>query len=168
MQEHIIVIHLNGNELVEIEQIRQQFDPLALEIKAHITLVFPFKSNLTTKALHAHIQQATQGISPFPVQLQTITGQDGRYLFLNVKQGKNQLIALHDKSYSDILKPYRHSFDYLPHVTIGRFQDERTFRKAFTAVQYIDTMWQTLIQNISIVLIGDNTNDTQEMIVTLS
>ncbi len=167
MINRVIVIYLESNGASEIEQIRRLYDPLASVIKAHITLVFPFESNLTTEALRAHVRQAVQGINPFSVQLQTITGQDGRYLFLNVKQGKNQLVALHDKLYSGILKPYRHSFDYLPHVTIGRFQDERTYRKAFAAVQNIDTMWQTLVQNISVVLIGDNTNDAQEMIVKL-
>ena len=167
MNNRVIVIYLEGNGLAEIEQIRRQYDPLAPTVKAHITLVFPFKSNLATEALRTHVRQAVQGINPFPVQLQTITGQDGRYLFLNVKQGKNQLITLHDKLYSGILKPYRHSFDYLPHVTIGRFQEEGTFRKAFAAVQNIDTMWQILVQNISVVLISDNTNDVQEMIVKL-
>jgi len=164
MNNRVIVINLEGNGLGEIEQIRRQYDPLAPAVKAHITLVFPFESDLAADALRAHVRQAVQGIGPFPVQLQTITGHNGRYLFLNIKQGKNQLISLHDKLYSGILNPYRHSFDYLPHVTIGRFQDERAFRQAFAAVQDIDTMWQTTAQKTSVVRTNDNPNHIETVI----
>ncbi|HFQ92542.1 MAG TPA: 2'-5' RNA ligase family protein [Anaerolineae bacterium] len=164
MKNRVIVIYLEDNGLGEIEQIRRQYDPLFPAVKAHITLVFPFESDLTTNALRAHVRQAAQGIGSFPVQLQTITGQDGRYLFLNVKQGKNQLISLHDKLYSGILKPYRHNFNYLPHVTVGRFQDRGAFLQALAATRNVATIWQTTAQKISIVLTSDNHNQIETVI----
>ena len=101
----------NGHE---IEKIRRQYDPLYGLIDPHITLVFPFSSPLSKTQLVDHTVQALANFPPFPIRLQGITATPDRYLFLNVKEGNDQLNALHDNLYSGILRSFhsRH-FTYL-------------------------------------------------------
>jgi 2'-5' RNA ligase superfamily len=84
MAKRAIVVFPTFDGLHLIEQLRRRFDPLASTIKAHITLVFPFESDLAAEQLHSHMQEAVHGIHPFQVRFQSITGHDGGYLFLEV------------------------------------------------------------------------------------
>jgi 2'-5' RNA ligase len=102
MEKRAIVILPKFDNLHLVERLREQFDPLAPLIQAHITLVFPFESDLSTEQLLSHIQQAIHGIRPFTVQLQGITGHEDEYLFLNIIRGNDLLIELHDRLYSGI------------------------------------------------------------------
>ena len=149
MSKRAIVVFPKFEELHLIHQIRVQFDPLVHAIEPHITLVFPFENNLSAEHLQTHIRQAVQGIGPFPVQLHGITGSEGEYLFLNVKRGNDQLIELHDRLYSGALAVYlsvEHTF--IPHLTVGRFSNTGAFFRALEDVQKIDTVFQTVIEEV--------------------
>lgn len=65
-----------------IQSIRERYDPLADYIPPHITLVFPFESELSTQALSGHIALALAGVKKFHVRASGVTGdaRDG-YLF---------------------------------------------------------------------------------------
>ena len=90
-----------------IQTIREKYDPLAHCIAPHITLVFPFDSNLPADELILHFSEALSGMKRFRLQLKRITGdfRDG-YLFLDVKRGNDQIIELHDKLYDGILQRF--------------------------------------------------------------
>ncbi|HML68430.1 MAG TPA: 2'-5' RNA ligase family protein [Clostridia bacterium] len=102
-----IVLYPIFNDLEKIQSIRERFDPLAKYIAPHITLVFPFESDLSTADLDAHMRCALDDVKKFDVQLQGITGdyRDG-YLFLNVKKGNDEIINLHDRLYSGVLEQF--------------------------------------------------------------
>ena len=51
------------------------------------------------------MRRATKGLTPFEVTLREVTGHIEEYLFLNVKRGADQLVALHDQLYSGVLSP---------------------------------------------------------------
>lgn len=57
-----IVILPRFEGLDRIEQFRRRYDPLASRIAPHITLVFPFESDLSADQLCAHMQQVIQGL----------------------------------------------------------------------------------------------------------
>jgi 2'-5' RNA ligase len=104
-----------------VDALRRRFDPLVEVIPAHITLVFPFESELAPDALRAHIEGAVRGVGPFPIRLRAISGVEGRYVFLHVEQGNAALIELHDRLYTGPLLQYlTTAFTYIPHVTLGR------------------------------------------------
>lgn len=114
-----------------IERMRRAYDPLADFIAPHITLVFPFTSAIATEALAAHMRRATRDLTPFEVMLREVTGHMEEYLFLNVKRGADQLVALHDQLYSGILTRYlapEHTFT--PHLTVGRLDSAERFALA--------------------------------------
>jgi hypothetical protein len=66
--------------------------------------VFPFDSELPTGQLRDHVQSCVAGLAPFPVRLSQVTGSEGEYLFLNIKRGNDELIALHDRLYTGPLE----------------------------------------------------------------
>ena len=103
MRERTIMIFPKFNNMEIIDSIRKKYDPLADLVRPHITLVFPFHSDITDAELGSHIENAISGISPFSLHPAGIFKQEdafGNYLFLDVKEGKKELIRLHDRLYS--------------------------------------------------------------------
>jgi 2'-5' RNA ligase len=126
-----IVLFLPGPEPDSVVALRRQFDPLFGSLAAHVTLVFPFQSDMLPEALRLHVEQAVRGVSPVTVRLAGVTGANGQYLFVNVKRGNDALIELHDRLYRGPLEAYlSREFTYTPHVTVGRFTDDVAFRAA--------------------------------------
>jgi 2'-5' RNA ligase len=122
---------VGDGQAAEIERLRQAYDPLAEVIPAHITLAFPFESELEAGELEAHMRAAARGIGRFVVELREITGQEGEYLFLNVKRGNDAIIALHDRLYTGPLAEHlspAHTF--VPHLTVGRLANAVAFNVA--------------------------------------
>jgi 2'-5' RNA ligase len=151
MSKRAIVVFPKFEELHLIHQLRRQFDPLANTIEPHITLVFPFESNLSAEHLQTHIRQAVRSIGPFPVQLHGITGSEGEYLFLNVKRGNDQLIELHDCLYSGVLAVYlsvEHAF--IPHLNVGRLENKAAFLSALEEARKVSTVFQTVIEEVAV------------------
>ena len=105
----------------EILAVRERFDPLAQEIPAHVTLVFPFEDTLSDAALEMHLRRALSGCARFAVTFGGITAHENEYLFLNVKRGNDAFIALHDALYTGPLARHlNRQHTYVPHVTVGR------------------------------------------------
>ncbi|CAG8998137.1 MAG: hypothetical protein CENE_00074 [Candidatus Celerinatantimonas neptuna] len=76
------------------------------------------------------MEEQLTGICPFELMAKGVTGASDGYVFLDLKVGNGQMIALHDKLYSRILKPYHNRFiPYTPHITIARIQDEQIHQK---------------------------------------
>lgn len=56
-----------------IDKVREQYDPLANHVRPHITLVFPFDSDLETNRLEEHISTVLSEITPFEIILNGVT-----------------------------------------------------------------------------------------------
>jgi 2'-5' RNA ligase len=151
-----------------IDQLRRRFDPLASRIAPHISLVFPFESDLSVDRLRAHMQQVMEGMAPFPVQLRGITGHDGEYLFLNVVRGNNRLIDLHDRLYSGPLAAYlMPEYPYHPHVTVGRLADRAEFSQGLAIAREVRVTFQTVVREIATVRIESDGEIWEEFRVSL-
>ena len=139
MYKRVIALFPPPSVLEPIAELRRRFDPLAARMPPHLTLVFPFASDLSLHGLCAHMERATRGIGPFPIRLAGITGSEEQYLFLNVKRGNDTIIALHDRLYCGPLRDHlslAHTF--VPHLTVGRLPSREAFRSALataTALQ---------------------------------
>ena len=124
-----IVLFPKFHNIDAIQAARERFDPLANYIAPHITLVFPFECALSAEELRAHLHTALAGAKKFNVRLSGVTGdvRDG-YLFLNVKQGNDEIIDLHDRLYSGALESFLYrKVTYCPHVTVGRIEQQDAF-----------------------------------------
>ncbi len=145
-----IILFPSFDNMNSIKRIREKYDPLANYIAPHITIVFPFDSEISTDDLRVHFNKALKGVKKFYVQLNGFTGdfRDG-YLFLNVKKGNDNIIELHDKLYSETLESFLFKkVTYCPHLTVGRLQQPVEFDKVMDELACYGESFETVIDKI--------------------
>ena len=142
-----------------IEDIRKKYDPLQGFILPHITLVFPFESDLTNEELNLYLKESLSDVPPFTLELEGFSKQKDRYgyyLFLNVVQGTEVIKNIHDILYKDKLKEFDLGYKYIPHMTVGKLSSMELLDKAFEdVIQYTDK-FSTIVKKISVETIGEN------------
>jgi 2'-5' RNA ligase len=164
-----IVIFPSFTDPAPIERLRRAYDPLADFIAPHITLVVPFTSDIPTEALARHMRQATHDLSPFDVTLREVTGHIGEYLFLNVKRGVDQLIALHDWLYSGMLATYlAPEQTFTPHLTVGRLDSAARFAEALADARQMTTPFTFRVKEIVAYRISEERSRAVECRLSLS
>lgn len=140
-----------------IDAVRTKYDPLAALVRPHITLVFPFESNLHTGDIAEWLHTALQGIGPFALLLQGVSRHSdafGHYLFLNVRKGKERIKTLHSLLYAGILRQYKLNKPYDPHMTIGKLPSEDSLNAAYRDARQLDTAFSTTVDTIFVETIG--------------
>jgi 2''-5'' RNA ligase len=156
-----------------INKIRDKYDPLASHVRPHITLVFPFNSELQYKELNEHLKNALSSINPFEVTLKGFTPVKsfGNHLFLNIAEGGDKIIEIHKKLYTGILEPYMPQWlkekNFLPHMTVGNMEDENEYKAAIDEVSNINDAFRTVVTKISVENIDANEDSIIEMEVDL-
>jgi 2'-5' RNA ligase len=156
-----------------IDRIREQYDPLTNHVRPHMTLVFPFDSDIGAAEIKEHISSAIIGMPPFEVILHGITPvyHPRNYLFLNVQKGRDELVELHRRIYTGILQGYYPEWlkdkAFLPHMTVGLIDDEEAFKKAILATSQIDDSFRTTVDEIGVEIIDENEDSIMEMTVPL-
>lgn len=153
-----IVLYPNFTNISIINGIRDKYDPLSSYIAPHITIVFPFDSDIHLEDLKLHLNNAMKGLKKFPVVLNEITGdfRDG-YLFLNVKKGNDNIIELHDRLYTGILSPYLiKKMTYGPHLTVGVLSEQIDFDNAIDQLSNNHEKFAAIIDRLYVINI-DNT-----------
>ena len=163
-----IVIFPEFERIERIIELRRAYDPLAFAVPPHLTLVFPFESDLAMVALATHVAAAVEGIAPFAIELHGVTGDGDEYLFLNVKRGNDSVIALHDRLYTGPLAPFlssRHT--YVPHLTVGRLERPATFAVALAQAARLADTFTTVVREVAVYQIGPGDSRTVELTVPL-
>ncbi len=131
MTQYAIVAFPDTDALEIIEAIRQRFDPQVRLIAAHITLVFPFQSSDSLGAIRSHVAKVAASTAPFRVYLAGVRIGDGEYLYLDIDEGRENVIALHQQLYTGPLAGVMSAERlYEPHVTIGRIANVQTLDDA--------------------------------------
>ncbi|MGL5330516.1 MAG: 2'-5' RNA ligase family protein [Peptostreptococcaceae bacterium] len=157
-----------------INLIRDKYDPLANHVRPHITLVFPFYSEIDTIDLKKHITSVLQDFNKFEIILSSITPTDsyGKYLFLNIQKGKDEIIQLHKRLYTGILESYYPKWieedEFLPHMTVGRFEDEEKFKCAINDTKDIKCKFKSIVNEISVEIIDENEDSIIEFNIDLN
>ena len=147
MSERTIMIFPKFSNMEIIDRIRRNYDPLADLVRPHITLIFPFHSDIADAELGSHIENAISGIRPFSLQL-------AGNLFLDVKEGKKQLIQLHGRLYSGALSSFSSEIPYSPHMTLGNLENRNALHAAYETVKSISESFSTVADTISVEKIG--------------
>lgn len=164
-----IVLFPKFENIDAIQAVRERFDPLASFIAPHITLVFPFESELSTQEIGDHVRRAIEGVKRSSVQLSSVTGdfRDG-YLFLNVKRGNDSIIDLHDKLYRGVLEQYLfRKMTYCPHVTVGRLEQPTEFDQALEELAKFSEQFEVEIDRISVENIDSHEQSMIELVFDL-
>lgn len=130
-----------------IQSFRKKHDPLAEKIRPHITLVFPFESPLAHGEVQRHIETCTEDISPFELSLSDISFTGEEWIWLEVKEGKDEIHQLHNRLYSGPLEEFKHpAIPYIPHLTLGRSELSKSeilndWNPQFDLTSKIDTVF---------------------------
>ncbi len=159
MSARTIMIFPEFENIDVINDIRKKYDPLADLVLPHITLVFPFESELTNDELNLHLKECLRGIKPFKIGLEGFSKQEnkyGNYLFLNVVQGMDVIKYIHDKLYEDKLKQFDSGNDYVPHITVGKVSSMELLDKAIDDVNKYNDKFSTVVKKISVEMIGEH------------
>ena len=169
MTKRAIVIFPAFAQIELIEHLRLAYDPFAAVIRPHLTLVFPFESPISAEQLALHMSRVAQILGPFPLHMQGITGYASEYLFLNVKSGNDQLIALHEQLYTGVLAPYLTLEEtYLPHLTVGRLSNTTAWTSALRQAQSVTASFETEVHELIAYRLEGETSGNVECGVRLS
>ena len=137
LTEYCVYLPLQTETLDLIQGLRQRFDPLAELIPPHVTLVFPFKTNLEIEAILASVTEAIESFRKFHFTLGSVICSES-YVFLPVVEGEDEIRNLHAALYGTDLKPFRSQVhEYSPHVTIGRYKDESEAKMILSEVKVL-------------------------------
>ncbi|MGG0239640.1 2'-5' RNA ligase family protein [Bacillus rhizoplanae] len=169
MIQRTILLFLGSDDLYEIEELRRKYDPLFGLISPHITLVFPFMSEVSNENLKKHIETNVSNMNSFHITLSPMVTNAEEYLFVLIEEGKGNIIELHDKLYTDFLQTFlRKEIPYIPHITVGRKSNkEQAVRFIQNLHPFRDTMRFT-IDKITVESIGENEESIIEFEVQLT
>lgn len=173
MVERCIMIFPEFSNMSIIDGIRAKYDPLAHHVRPHITLVFPFQSDISTKELQAHLDKVLSKVKPFEITLQGITPVKsfGNYLFLGITDGIEEIVDIHRSLYTDLLAHIHPLWlkkgGYLPHMTVGNINDEEVYKTAVEEVKDVGDEFKTIVKKISVEIIDDNEDSLIEMEIIL-
>ena len=106
-----------------IEAFRRKYDPFVDSWKPHIPFIFPVPCNEVEEEKFAgHVETVLKNWKPFPIRIGGFTKSWDHLLFLLLKEGNREAVALHDELYTGILSPFlRRDIEYIPHIGIGLF-----------------------------------------------
>lgn len=158
----------------EIDKFRQKYDPHVDLIQPHITLVFPIgDKNVDKSALEKHVKDTLKDEKPFKIHLQGLDKSWDHWLNLILKEGNDEVIALHDKLYTGVLAPFfRKDLGYIPHIGIGLFVaensgykvtdptlqvlDENKYKIALQEAESHDFDYWTELDNLELITLDDS------------
>ena len=159
-----------------IETVREKYDNLHRLIEPHITLAFPFESELSADDVQRAVKDAIKDLKPLKIAAEGFEAVEshGFYLFLNIVEGQSALKALHYKLHEGILHPYQSPWtkdgSYKPHITVGRFKSYGEMEKAYNDVikmfENLSKTFENTVDRMIVEVIGENDESIIESIVT--
>ncbi|MGV3287411.1 2'-5' RNA ligase family protein [Bacillus wiedmannii] len=163
-----ILVFLNNMSIDKIENIRQKHDPLFGLISPHITIVFPFMSNISNNELKSHILNLSRGVGKIEIEFANHITSVGNYLFLKVEGGKEQIEELHDMLYTGPLIQFlKEDIPYIPHVTVGRKESAELAAEVAKDIHSFPEKLQCVVDRISVERIGEKGESIIEFEVPL-
>lgn len=147
----VIILPEFGNVQI-LETIRKEYDELYGIIPPHITLAFPFDSDISNELLERKLAEIASDYKPFIIKLKGISFEwdsrvDTYYIFLDFLQGEEMITDIHKRIYDDILQE-EPAMDYRPHITLGCTKELIDLS--------LDEEFETVVDQLSVELIGEN------------
>jgi 2'-5' RNA ligase len=106
----------------DFHALRNRYEPYARVMKEHLAFVMPTPESIGRNVLEEHIHSVLRNWEPFTVQITGLFKSWDHWLMLGVKEGREQVMQLHDALYSGVMKPYlRVDLPFEPHVALGYF-----------------------------------------------
>jgi 2'-5' RNA ligase len=157
METRTIMIFPRFENRDVIDGIRKKYDPLAALVRPHVTLVFPFQSEWSGAQIRMRLNAALEGARPFPMTLGGVSmesGAHGHYLFLNIREGEDEIRALHERLYEGFFRKFKPNLAYHPHMTVGKLRTKEALEAAYDDVGRLAAAFRTLADTVSVETIG--------------
>jgi 2'-5' RNA ligase len=106
-----------------IETFRRKYDSFVDYWGPHIPFIFPVpRSEVEETKLIEHIEKVLKKWKPFPIRMGGFAKSRDHWLLLLLKEGNEEVIALHDELYTGILSSYlRKDLEFIPHIGLALF-----------------------------------------------
>jgi len=156
-----------------IEEVRSKYDYLHEMIEGHITLVFPFESDLAKDEIVEALKPVVENWNKFVVTTAGISkvSAHGHYLFLDIDKGEDEIVKLHQALYQGVLSEHQPDWTknggYRVHMTLGRLMDESSLNDAYEAVKDFNKSFEIEIDRIYIEEIGDDESSVIEAVIEM-
>lgn len=169
MKKRCIMVFPKFSNMKLIDNIREKYDPLYSKVQPHITVVFPFSSDISGEQLEEYIKGKIHDLNPFELRLSGISHGGYGYIFLNVLEGSSELLEIHNRLYDGILRGFYPSFlkNYTPHMTVGRIMNPGNFEAAIHSLRDMNDVFEDEINEISVEIIDKDENSIIEMSVKI-
>lgn len=161
-----ILIIPKFNNIYKIQMIREKYDELFDIIEPHITLAFPFRSNISNEKLRQQLTEIIRNINPFKIKCKGLTLRKDKkintyYIFLNIVEGKEIINEINHKIYENILRDVDiKKYNYEPHITLG------TTNNPNEKIE-LNEEFETIVDSIVVEQIGKNEESILEFMINL-
>ena len=150
LRDVLIIPELENVSL--IQDIREKYDELANIVPPHITIAFPFDSDITNEELDKKLQKIFSEYTEFSITLSGVSYHyDERvgvyYIYLDVTQGRDTIYEISKKVYRELFNkevPEK----YIPHITLGSVETINNIT--------LDHVFHSTVKNIIVEDIGEN------------
>jgi 2'-5' RNA ligase len=114
------VVHYPRLNRPELDEFRRDHDPFASSIPEHITLMFPVPSAPDDVVRHA--RAVAGSVAPFDLHIVGLRKTWDHWLYLPMREGRDQIIRLYDQLYTGPMAEYRREdLPFDAHIAIGFF-----------------------------------------------
>ena len=159
MSLRTVMIFPEFENMYVIDPVRNRYDPLAKLVRPHITIVFPFESDMSNEELSGILDRRLASFGPFDIEMQGFAKHSvpaGNYLFLNMTKGAEEIKKIHEELYKNEFAPFDKGFEYEPHMTVGKLDTEEALDDAFSTVKYKRDVFACTVNKISVEMIGEH------------
>lgn len=174
IKKRCIMIFPKFGNMKMVNEIREIYDPVVNNVGPHITLIFPFESNIKEYELRKWMNLALNDVKCFQLELEgiiKISSDASLYLCLQVKKGKDEIREIHSRLYSGILKEYRpewlNRMEFIPHMTVGKFNSEEELNIAYKKIGNMKERFHSKVDKISVEIVVENDVSIREIEVAL-
>lgn len=155
MKKRTIMILPEFENMEYIDKLRRKYDPLANKVRPHITLVFPFESELSRDEILEIFERRLSEVKPFTICLHGLS-TSGRWLFLNLIEGADDVTRIHEALYErDFLecKPVWLS-KYAPHITVGVLDSPEEAQAMCESEKGFGHIFTCVVDRVTVEIIG--------------
>ena len=151
------LVHYPQLDARRINQLRERYDPQAGWIGPHVTLMFPVPESAGEANLVHHIEDVLSRWRPFPIRLKGLEKSWDDYLFLLVREGRENVARLHDEIYMGVLAGYpNEDAVFVPHLTLGVFkEDAAAYVRALEEARQMELDYRCVVDKLHLLKVND-------------
>ena len=147
-----ILIMLNCPNVDKIKEIQRKYYDIADTIEPHITVAFPFDSEISDEELYDKLCEVLAKYKPFKIVCHGVSTPVGEsnYRFLNIIENKDIIKKMSDDIYKNIIPEhleYRNKYNYDPHISLANKPLDKEIELADTFEMIVDSLYVERIGN---------------------